>query len=89
MQKFKVGDVVEVIFDGIYEGLENKPDIHNGEVYTVMGIYEKNGIQHLDIGLNTKFNYIRCRHTFEKLDINLYRFNIQWCSADRFKKIGD
>lgn len=84
-EKFSVGEVVRVVYDKQFPELDAKPEIKNDQEFVILQITEdRDGHQHLDIGLESKLNFIRSRHTFEKLPNGN---TIHWCSADRFVKI--
>jgi len=83
----KIGDIVRVIDDKQYENLEGKPDLKLGEICSVHNLLVHNGCVHVDVGKKTDKNYIRCKHTLENLDLNLFRQNTEWCSPDRFELV--
>lgn len=84
MEKFEIGDEIEVINDGYLPHNDVKPDVKKGEKHFVKEIIEcKCGLQHIDIGLISGYSYVSCYSCDERL---LNGHAIHWCSATRFIK---
>lgn len=83
--KFTVGDSVKVIKVGNLKGNDVAPNLKEGKDYVVQDIVvDSKGNQHLDVGLESNYNYIRSFETKEELP----RGNkIHWCHPSRFKKV--
>ena len=80
---FKIGDQVTVINTNILEGNEVGPPLKMRDKHKVHDIIDdRAGNQHLDVGLKSKFNYIRSFETKEELRDG---DKIHWCHPSRFK----
>lgn len=65
---YKVGDKVEIVFDGYLKDRDVKPAVIMGEQHIIQGIVlDSKGNQHLNIGLKSHYNYIRSQETNEEL----------------------
>lgn len=66
-------------------GNEVAPPLELDKEYLVFGICkDREGNQHLDVGLQSKFNYIRSHETDEHLPDG---DTIHWCHPSRFVKV--
>lgn len=85
--KNTIGDVLQCVNIEPFEGRTVAPPLELGKEYPVKGIIlDKQGNQHLDVGLASMYNYIRSIETGEEL------FNgdkIHWCHPSRFIKAKD
>lgn len=82
---FNVGEHVRVINSNPLKGKEIAPPIVKGNTYTVKQIVlDKDGNQHLDIGIVSNYNLITSWETGEKLPDG---DKIHWCHPARFEKV--
>lgn len=82
MKKFEIGDEITCKDAKPLIGNHICPPLVLGNSYKIKGIVvDKENNQHLDIGLVSKFNFIRSYQTGEKLPNGDM---IHWCSALRF-----
>ena len=82
---FNVGDTVRAINNKPLEGNDKAPDLAIGKEYPVKAIVlDKDGNQHLDVGLESEYNYIRSWETKEELPDG---DSIHWCHPSRFEKV--
>ena len=83
--KFKTGQKLKVIKIEPLKGNDVAPPLVLGEIKTIKGIVlDKKGNQHIDVGLESKFNFIRSFETKENLPNG---DKIHWCHPSRFEKI--
>lgn len=76
---------VRVINDKPLPGNTIAPPLEAGQEYTIHGIcVDKKGNQHLDVGLVSKYNFIRSHETGEELPDG---DSIHWCHPSRFERI--
>lgn len=81
--KFLTGDIVQCINDQPLEGNSIAPPLKLGDLYTIKGMsLDSKGNQHYNIGLVSKYNYIRSYETSEELPEG---DKIHWCHPSRFK----
>lgn len=81
---FKVGDRLVCMNADILPNNDYGPALIEGDTYTVKEIYvDKDGYQHIDVGIKSAMNFIRCYETQEDLPRG---DQIQWCHAGRFAK---
>ncbi len=86
MDKFEINDPIECINDKPLEGKSVCPPLKFGFNYTVKGIVlDSQGNQHLDVGLESKYNYIESFETKEDLPNGN---KIHWCHPSRFKPLN-
>ena len=79
---FTVGEEVEVIQIDPLPGNDVAPPLEIGQKYPVIGIYiDQQGNQHLDIGIVSRYNYIR---SFETKELLPNGDKIHWCHPSRF-----
>jgi hypothetical protein len=65
------------------EGNDVAPPLVMCKEYTIIGIcIDRQGNQHLDVGLKSKYNYIRSHETGEELP---HGDKIHWCHPSRFE----
>jgi hypothetical protein len=85
--KFSTGETVKVINAEPLKGNEIAPPLMVGDKYKVKEIQlDKNGNQHIDIGLPSAYEFIRSYETGEQLE----RGNkIHWCHPSRFEVVSD
>ena len=82
---FDIGEDVICIGDGYLKGNTVKPPVVKGEKYTIQNIaIDRDGNQHLDVGLVSLYNYISSYETGEQLPSG---HKIHWCHPSRFEKI--
>lgn len=82
---FIVGDTVRAINNKPLHGNDKAPDLAIGKEYPVKAIVlDKDGNQHLDVGLESEYNYIRSWETKEELPDG---DTIHWCHPSRFEKV--
>lgn len=80
---FNIGDEVLCVEDRILEGNDYGPEVYKGKTYTIKDIcLDKDGNQHLDVGLVSKLNYVRSFETKEELPNGN---KIHWCHPSRFE----
>lgn len=82
VEKFKLGDKIKCVNDSPLSGNTVGPDLVIGEEYPVRNIcIDKQGNQHIDVGLLSELNYVKSWDTGEELpqgDV------IHWCHPSRF-----
>ena len=67
------------------EGNKVAPPLELGKIYLVdRRTLDENGNEHLDVGLKSKYNYIRSWETKEELPDG---DKIHWCHPSRFEKV--
>jgi len=82
---FEVGDQVRCVDLTMLSDADIKPPLMLNQEYPVKGIVvDSKGNQHLDVGLESKYNYIRSLETQEELDQGE---KIHWCHPSRFIKV--
>lgn len=80
---FKEGEKVRAVFFDPLPGNNVMPDLDKEEVYTVKGTtLDSKGNQHLDIGIESEFEFIRSYETGEHLTNG---DKIHWCHPGRFE----
>lgn len=83
MQKFEIDNVVICKNTALLPGNEVAPPLEAEKEYPVKGIaLDKEGNQHLDVGLVSLYNYIRSHETEEDLPNG---DKIHWCHPSRFE----
>jgi hypothetical protein len=83
---YKEGDTVEITDDQPLEGKDVAPPVQVGKQYPVKGIIlDRDGFQHLDLGLESKYSYVSSFETEEKLRDG---HKIHWVSTRRTKKVA-
>lgn len=84
MEKITKGDTLFVVKTEPLEGNDVAPPLKLNEKHTAAEVYECScGQQHIDVGLLSEYNYIRC-YTCEKELPN--GDAIHWCHPSRFSK---
>lgn len=84
MEKFSEGDIVVAVKISPLEGNDIAPPVEIGKSYTILKIVlDKKSNQHLDVGLPSKYNFIRSYETGENLPDG---DKIHWCHPSRFIK---
>lgn len=82
MKQFAVGDNVTCLNNKPLTGNIVAPLLKVGEIYPIKEIFlDSRGFQHLDIGLPSKYNYIKSYETGEDLPKGK---EIHWCHPSRF-----
>jgi hypothetical protein len=85
MNRFAVGDEGLVINAGFLKGNNIRPPLSSGVKYVIKGIcYDRQGNQHLDVGLKSSYETISSYETGEELPDG---DKIHWCHPSRFSKI--
>jgi hypothetical protein len=80
---FTVGQVVIAKHTGYLAGRSVKPPLEEGKHYPILNIiYDSKGNQHLDVGLTSRYNFIRSQETDEELPNGNI---IHWCHPSRFE----
>lgn len=81
-QIFEIGQTVKCIKTEPFPGKQVAPPLFKDSEYQIKGIIlDKEGNQHLDVGLISQYNYITSIETEEELkdgDV------IHWCHPSRF-----
>jgi len=86
MENFEINDNVEVINNKPLKGNEHCPKLTIGDKYQIKNIVlDKQGNQHLDIGLKSNLNFVTSYETKEELPQGHL---IHWCHPSRFQLIG-
>ncbi len=81
---YRVDDKVTIINDEPLPGNDKKPAVKIGEAHVVKNItVDKEGFQHLDLGLKSNYNYVRSFETKEELKDG---DKIHWVSTRRVTK---
>lgn len=84
---FEVGDIVGCIHNKPFPDKEEAPKLKVGEKYMIKGItLDKEGNQHLDVGLISSLNWVTSIETGEVLP-NSGIGGIHWCHPSRFIKV--
>jgi len=82
---YNVGDKVKAINNKPLKGNDKAPELVLDQEYPVIGIIlDKEGNQHLNVGLVSDLNYIRSWETKEELPEG---DTIHWCHPSRFEKV--
>jgi len=82
---FKVGELIKCVNISILKGNDVAPPLELSMVYNINGIaLDKDGNQHLDVGLVSKYSYVTSHETSEKLPDG---DKIHWCHPSRFEHI--
>lgn len=82
---FNLGDLVRAMNIKPHVTTDITPPLIHEEDYYVIDItLDNKGNQHLDVGLDSKYEYISSRETGEHLRDG---DKIHWCHPSRFKKI--
>lgn len=82
---YNIGDIVKAINDKPLGNNKISPEVIIGQEYHILNIVlDKEGNQHLDIGLPSEYNYIRSFETDEELPKGDL---IHWCHPSRFEKV--
>jgi hypothetical protein len=83
---FTVGEEVTAKNNEPLEGNDVAPSLVLGQKYPIIGItVDSAGNQHLDVGLQSKYSYIRSYETGEPLPNG---DKIHWCHPSRFEEYG-
>lgn len=82
---FSVGDSVEATNNQPLKGNDKAPALVIGQTYPVINIIlDRDGNQHLDVGLKSDLNYVTSYETGEQLPDG---HKIHWCHPSRFTKL--
>jgi len=82
---YQVGQTVKCINAEILKGNDVGPPLELSKVYEIKAIAEdKDKNQHLDVGLASKYNWIKSYETSEELPEG---DKIHWCHPSRFELI--
>lgn len=82
---YNVGDKVKAVNNKPLQGNDKAPALELEKEYPVIGIVlDSAGNQHLDVGLESKLNYVRSWETKEELPNG---DEIHWCHPSRFEKV--
>ena len=82
---FEVEQEVECILIDKLPGVEVAPPLTLGKIYPIKAItLDKEGNQHLDVGLESVYNWITSHETGELLPDG---DTIHWCHPSRFKLV--
>ena len=82
---FEVGQTVEVINIDMLTGNDKKPNLKIGGIHEIKEIVlDKDGNQHLDVGLVSRLSYVKSWETGEELPNGN---KIHWCHPSRFRAI--
>lgn len=82
---FEVGDKVRCVDTMVLSDSEIAPPLVLNQEYEVKGIVlDKKGNQHINVGLESKYNYIRSLETGEELPDG---DKIHWCHPSRLIKL--
>lgn len=82
---FQVGQKIKAINNLPLEGNSKAPKLIVGDIYEVKEIIlDKEGHQHLDVGLASPFEYVRSWETKEELPKG---DSISWCHPSRFELV--
>lgn len=85
MNKFKKNDTVRAVDTLPLGDNEVAPPLKMDENYTVKDIcVDSAGNQHLDVGLKSRYNYVRSFETQEELPKG---DSIHWCHPSRFELV--
>ena len=85
--KFEEGQTVRALNKEPLKGNDYAPPLVVGEKYPVVGIcLDKQGNQHLDVGLKSTLNYITSYETGENLPDG---DKIHWCHPSRFELVEE
>lgn len=85
---FEVKDTVLAVNVKPLEGNDEAPPLELEKEYVVQDIFlDKEGNQHLDVGLKSKLHYVSSHETKEKLP-NSGMGKIHWCHPSRFVKVS-
>ena len=83
MEEYEVGQEVEVVKVGPLKGNDVAPPLNMGEFYPIKDIViDSQGNQHLDVGLESAYNWITSFETKQELPNG---DKIHWCHPSRFK----
>lgn len=86
MIKFTVNQKVKVVKTDPMSGNKVCPPLNLGEEHSIKEIIlDKEGNQHIDVGLFSEFNYITSFETKEELDRG---DKIHWCHPSRFELVA-
>lgn len=78
----KVGDQITCVNIRPLEGNDVAPPLVDGKTYPLLQIIKDSaGNEHFDVGLESKYNYIRSYETKEELPT---ADKIHWCHPSRF-----
>jgi hypothetical protein len=81
----EVGGIVRCINTKPLPGNEVAPPLHLNEVYVIKNVVrDKKGNPHLDVGLESNYNYISSYETKEELPNGN---SIHWCHPSRFELV--
>lgn len=79
---FEIGETVKCVKTEPFPGKQVAPPLFMDKEYEVKGItLDKQGNQHLDVGLYSEYNYITSIETEEQL---VDGDKIHWCHPSRF-----
>lgn len=83
--ELKKGDKVKAINVAPLKGNDVAPPLKLNEVYPVNEIITTAGDHdHIDVGLKSSYNYVRCHATGEEIPDG---DSIHWCHPSRFEKV--
>ena len=81
----KKGDRVKAINVGLLKGNDVAPPLKLNEVYVVNDVITTAGDHdHIDVGLKSRYNYVRCHATTEEIPDG---DTIHWCHPSRFERV--
>lgn len=84
--KFEIGQKLKVVNIDPLQDNKVAPPLNPDITYLILNIIkDKEGNQHLDVGLVSEYNYIRSIETGEEL---LNGDTIHWCHPSRFELIN-
>jgi hypothetical protein len=82
---FVLNQRIRCIHTGYLPDKSVKPPLEKDKEYTVNNIaYDKEGNQHLDVGLKSAYNWITSKETGEELPEGN---KIHWCHPSRFEEV--
>jgi hypothetical protein len=81
--EYKIGQKVKCIKVGTLTGNDVAPPLKENELYVIKNIInDRKGNQHLDVGIESKYTFIRSWETKENL---VDGDKIHWCHPSRFE----
>lgn len=87
MQKFEIGQKVKAMNNEPLKGNDYAPELVVGDEYPILDIVlDKEKNQHLDVGLVSKFNFVRSYETGENLP---HGDKTHWCHPSRFELVTE
>lgn len=83
MEKFEVNNIVTCINNKKLEGNDYAPPLKVDQDYTIQEIWvDRDGNQHLHVGLTSRVNFVRSYETKEVIPDSRLKW---WCHPSRFK----